>query len=37
LTGGRSASPVMLMVPPAACAIMSKARPFSQFLPVPNL
>ena len=33
LTGGRSASPVTLNVPPAACAIMSKARFFSYGLP----
>ena len=36
LTGGRSGSPVTLIVPPAACAIMSKARPFSYGLPVPK-
>ena len=36
LTGARSASPVTLMVPPAACAIMSKARLFSYGLPVPK-
>ena len=36
LTGGRSASPVTLIIPPAACAIMSKASPFSYLLPVPN-
>ena len=29
LSGGPSASPVMLMTPPVACAIMSKARLFS--------
>ena len=36
LTGGRSGSPVTLIMPPAAWAIMSKARPFSYLLPVPN-
>ena len=34
LTGGRSASPVTLIGPPAACAIMSKARFFSYGLPL---
>ena len=29
-------SPVMLMVPPQACAIMSKARFFSNGLPSPK-
>ena len=29
LIGGPSGSPVMLIVPPQACAIMSKARFFS--------
>jgi hypothetical protein len=36
LTGGRSGSPVTLIMPPAACAIMSKASPVSYLLPVPN-
>jgi len=36
LTGGRSGSPVTLIMPPAACAIMSKASPFSNLLPAPN-
>ena len=36
LTGGRSGSQVTLMVPPAVCATMSKASPFSHLLPVPN-
>ena len=36
LSGGPSASPVMLMVPPQACAIMSKARLFSNGQPSPK-
>ena len=36
LTGGRSGSPVTLIGPPAACAIMSKASPFSCGLPLPK-
>ncbi len=36
LTGGWPGSPVTLIVPPAACAIMSKARLFSYGLPSPN-
>ena len=36
LIGGPSGSPVMLIVPPAACAIMSKARFFSYGLPSPK-
>jgi hypothetical protein len=36
LTGGRSLSPVTLMVPPAAWAIMSKARLFSYGEPAPK-
>ena len=36
LIGGRSGSPVTLIVPPAACAIMSKARIFSYGLPSPK-
>ena len=35
-SGGPSGSPVMLIVPPQACAIMSKARFFSYGLPSPN-
>src|SRR6266567_1949066 len=34
--GGPSRSPVMLMTPPVACAIMSNARCFSCGLPVPK-
>ena len=36
LTGAWPASPVTLVGPPAACAIMSKARFFSYGLPVPK-
>ena len=36
LTGGRSPYPVTLVGPPAACAIMSKARFFSYGLPAPK-
>ena len=36
LTGGPSGSPVMLITPPQACAIMSKARLFSNGLPSPK-
>ena len=36
LTGLPSRSPVMLIAPPAACAIGSNARPFSNGLPVPK-
>ena len=36
LSGGPSGSPVMLIVPPHACAIMSKARFFSYGLPSPK-
>ena len=34
--GRPSRSPVMLIVPPQACAIMSKARFFSYGLPSPK-
>ena len=36
LTGGWSGQPVTLIGPPAACAIMSKASPFSHGLPGEN-
>ncbi len=36
LTGGWPFSPVTLIVPPEACAIMSKASDFSYGLPSPN-
>ena len=36
LIGRPSRSPVMLIAPPAACAIGSNARPFSNGLPAPN-
>ena len=36
LQGGPSSSPVMLISPPAACAIMSKANAFSNGLPAPK-
>ena len=36
LDGRPSGSPVMLMMPPQACAIMSKARLFSNGLPSPK-
>ena len=36
LVGGWPASPVTLNVPPAACAIMSKASDFSYGLPTPK-
>ena len=36
LIGGPSGSPVMLIVPPQACAIMSKARLCSNGLPSPK-
>ncbi len=36
LTGGRPGSPVTLIVPPAAWAIMSKASDFSYGLPSPK-
>ena len=36
LQGGPSSSPVMLISPPAACAIMSNARLFSNGLPAPK-
>ena len=35
-TGMRPFSPVTLIVPPVACAIMSNARFFSYGLPVPK-